>query len=396
MDPPPHDAAGRRSSPADYWSKLDVIANNRVRFEIFRRFGVFPGSGDHHSVEFMPSFVHPGNDYGADWRVHHYGMEGHRRRRRRRRRALRGDARRGRRDAHAVGRAGRDAARRHRHRQAARAAGEPAERAATSPTCPTARSSRSWASPTATACAAATRRPCPGSWASSCGASTSVQEWTVEAALTGDRTLVLEAMLADPMAGAARLRRHRRDDRRDARGHRPLAPAVPTERQGVLTPASRRHRPACMAPRIVIIGGGSYQWVPKLFVDIVNTPSLAEAELVLAGHQPRAARADGRLRPPRRRPEGHRASRSRPPPTGAPRSKAPTTSSSCISTGGFDEHAPRPRDPGAARHQAVGRRHASGRAGSCARCATSRCSSTSRATWKSSAPTRGCSTSPTR
>ena len=28
-----------------------------------------------------------------------------------------------------------------------------------------------------------------------------VQEWTVEAAITGDRTLVLEAMMADPMAG---------------------------------------------------------------------------------------------------------------------------------------------------------------------------------------------------
>jgi alpha-galactosidase len=28
-----------------------------------------------------------------------------------------------------------------------------------------------------------------------------VQEWTVEAALTGDRALVLEAMMADPMAG---------------------------------------------------------------------------------------------------------------------------------------------------------------------------------------------------
>ncbi len=28
-----------------------------------------------------------------------------------------------------------------------------------------------------------------------------VQEWTVEAALTGDRTLLLEAMMADPMAG---------------------------------------------------------------------------------------------------------------------------------------------------------------------------------------------------
>jgi len=36
-----------------------------------------------------------------------------------------------------------------------------------------------------------------------------------------------------------------------------------------------------MAPRIVIIGGGSYQWVPKLLVDIANTPSLAEAEIVL-------------------------------------------------------------------------------------------------------------------
>ena len=36
-----------------------------------------------------------------------------------------------------------------------------------------------------------------------------------------------------------------------------------------------------MAPRIVIIGGASLQWVPKLFLDIVNTPSLAEAEIVL-------------------------------------------------------------------------------------------------------------------
>ena len=41
-----------------------------------------------------------------------------------------------------------------------------------------------------------------------------------------------------------------------------------------------------MAPRIVIIGGGSYQWVPKLLVDIVNTPSLAESELVLQDVNP--------------------------------------------------------------------------------------------------------------
>jgi alpha-galactosidase/6-phospho-beta-glucosidase family protein len=78
MDPPER-AGWVKVSPADHWTKLDVIENNRVRFELFRRFGVLVGSGDHHSVEFMPSFVHPNNDYGAGWRVHHYGMPGHRR-----------------------------------------------------------------------------------------------------------------------------------------------------------------------------------------------------------------------------------------------------------------------------------------------------------------------------
>src|SRR5471032_2146523 len=41
-----------------------------------------------------------------------------------------------------------------------------------------------------------------------------------------------------------------------------------------------------MAPRIVIVGGGSYQWVPKLLVDLVNTPSLADAEIVLQDIDP--------------------------------------------------------------------------------------------------------------
>jgi len=41
-----------------------------------------------------------------------------------------------------------------------------------------------------------------------------------------------------------------------------------------------------MAPRIVIVGGGSYQWVPKLLVDLVNTGSLAEAEIVLQDIDP--------------------------------------------------------------------------------------------------------------
>ena len=41
-----------------------------------------------------------------------------------------------------------------------------------------------------------------------------------------------------------------------------------------------------MAPRITIIGGGSYQWVPKLLADLANTPVLHEAELVIEDIDP--------------------------------------------------------------------------------------------------------------
>jgi alpha-galactosidase len=43
-----------------------------------------------------------------------------------------------------------------------------------------------------------------------------------------------------------------------------------------------------MAPRIVIVGGGSYQWAPKLLIDIANTPSLHDAEIVLDDIDPTA------------------------------------------------------------------------------------------------------------
>ena len=64
-----------------------------------------------------------------------------------------------------------------------------------------------------------------------------------------------------------------------------------------------------MGPRITIIGGGSYQWAPKLLVDFVNTPALHDAEIVLAGHRPRAAPAHGRARRAHRRRARHRAHR---------------------------------------------------------------------------------------
>ena len=41
-----------------------------------------------------------------------------------------------------------------------------------------------------------------------------------------------------------------------------------------------------MGPRITIIGGGSYQWVPTLLIDVANTPVLHEAEVVLEDVDP--------------------------------------------------------------------------------------------------------------
>ena len=43
-----------------------------------------------------------------------------------------------------------------------------------------------------------------------------------------------------------------------------------------------------MGPRITIIGGGSYQWTPKLLVDFVNTPALQDADVVLHDIDPAA------------------------------------------------------------------------------------------------------------
>ena len=36
-----------------------------------------------------------------------------------------------------------------------------------------------------------------------------------------------------------------------------------------------------MSPRVAIVGGGSFQWVPKLVVDLATTPALAAATIVL-------------------------------------------------------------------------------------------------------------------
>jgi len=76
MDPP-EPMHWRKGDPATSWTKADIIHNNKVKLELFARFGVLPGSSDTHVVEFFPGFVTEASDNGRDWGAHHYGMHGH-------------------------------------------------------------------------------------------------------------------------------------------------------------------------------------------------------------------------------------------------------------------------------------------------------------------------------
>jgi alpha-galactosidase len=76
MAPPEQIHWRKRTSHPD-WTKDDVIANVPIRIEMFERFGVFPGSSDTHVAEFVPGFCTPRSDYGRDWNVRQYAIEGH-------------------------------------------------------------------------------------------------------------------------------------------------------------------------------------------------------------------------------------------------------------------------------------------------------------------------------
>ena len=118
-----------------------------------------------------------------------------------------------------------------------------------------------------------------------------------------------------------------------------------------------------MAPRITFIGGGIYQWAPKLLVDLVNTPSLADAEIVLEDIDPAPLPRDDRARRAHRAVRGHRADGHRDD-RPARRARRRRLRGRLHLDRRAREHAPRPRDPGALRHQAVGRRHRRARAAS--------------------------------
>lgn len=78
LDPLPEQMHWHRRDPLGKWTKADVLENMKVKLELFRRFGALPASSDTHVVEFFPGFVTDVSDFGRDWGIHHYGIDGHR------------------------------------------------------------------------------------------------------------------------------------------------------------------------------------------------------------------------------------------------------------------------------------------------------------------------------
>jgi alpha-galactosidase len=51
-------------------AKADLLRQHRVKLELFSRFGVLPGAGDRHLVEFFPNFLTEESEWGQRWGVH--------------------------------------------------------------------------------------------------------------------------------------------------------------------------------------------------------------------------------------------------------------------------------------------------------------------------------------
>src|SRR5919205_4027952 len=54
---------------ASEFTKRDLVTSNQVKFALFDRFGVLPGAGDRHLVEFFPGFLTEDSGWGKRWGV---------------------------------------------------------------------------------------------------------------------------------------------------------------------------------------------------------------------------------------------------------------------------------------------------------------------------------------
>lgn len=58
-----------KRSEGPQWTRGDLMANWKVKLELFERFGVLPGAGDRHLAEFFPNFLTGESRWGQRWGV---------------------------------------------------------------------------------------------------------------------------------------------------------------------------------------------------------------------------------------------------------------------------------------------------------------------------------------
>ncbi|HMK62739.1 MAG TPA: hypothetical protein VK386_03885 [Acidimicrobiales bacterium] len=78
LDPLPEQLGWHPVRPGRGWVKADILENLKLKLELFRQFGVLPAAADTHVAEFFPCFVTEVSDFGRDWGVHQYGIAQHR------------------------------------------------------------------------------------------------------------------------------------------------------------------------------------------------------------------------------------------------------------------------------------------------------------------------------
>jgi alpha-galactosidase len=65
----PEGLGHEKVSEGGEWTKGDLLDQNQVKLELFRRFGVLPAAGDRHLVEFFPGFLTEEAEWGKRWGV---------------------------------------------------------------------------------------------------------------------------------------------------------------------------------------------------------------------------------------------------------------------------------------------------------------------------------------
>ncbi|MEX2268622.1 MAG: hypothetical protein WEA75_08065 [Acidimicrobiia bacterium] len=72
----PEGLGHEKVSEGGEWTKGDLLQQNQVKLELFRRFGVLPSAGDRHLVEFFPGFLTEEAEWGKRWGVELTSIEG--------------------------------------------------------------------------------------------------------------------------------------------------------------------------------------------------------------------------------------------------------------------------------------------------------------------------------